>query len=315
MVGELIRLDKEHISVEQMKMLDPKLISALIERWRPETYTFTLPCGECTITLEDMQLQLGLLVDGYIVTGSAQSTDWGAPDNDSTELERIRYALAYILEMIGGYLMSDLSRNLIHLRWLLKLVDFRAADELSLESAMLAKLYKEMCRATRPNKAKIGGCLSLLQLWARFCFPFLRPRFQWTPYEDLAIRAVISDEFFQNPNIWHVKVSLVNYATVEMYQSDRVLRQFGFRQPFSMAPKVLDDKHKVDLRIHCKPYLLSEDERRWQIRVQKERRGPLTLKRRANDAGPSIAPTQSPGPSPAPTQSSGPTLKPMIPIS
>ncbi|MBA0785192.1 hypothetical protein Gotri_006814 [Gossypium trilobum] len=36
--------------------------------------------------------------------------------NDSTEVERIRYAWAYILKMIGGYLMSDLSRNLVHLR-------------------------------------------------------------------------------------------------------------------------------------------------------------------------------------------------------
>ncbi|MBA0880751.1 hypothetical protein Goshw_029931 [Gossypium schwendimanii] len=48
--------------------------------------------------------------------------------------------------MIGGYLMSDLSQNLVHLRWLLKLVDFRA------------------------------GCLSLLQSWAWFHFPFLRHR-------------------------------------------------------------------------------------------------------------------------------------------
>ncbi|KAL1157525.1 hypothetical protein V6Z11_A08G161100 [Gossypium hirsutum] len=52
--------------------------------------------------------------------------------------------------------------------------------------------------------------------------------FQWTPYEDPAIRAVISDEFFQNPNIWYVKVPLVNYAIVEMHQLDRVLRQFRF---------------------------------------------------------------------------------------
>ncbi|MBA0670038.1 hypothetical protein Goklo_025325, partial [Gossypium klotzschianum] len=47
------------------------------------------------------------------------------PGNDSTKVERIRYARTYILEMIGGYLMLELSRNLVHLRWLLKLVDFR----------------------------------------------------------------------------------------------------------------------------------------------------------------------------------------------
>ncbi|MBA0630835.1 hypothetical protein Godav_002894 [Gossypium davidsonii] len=33
--------------------------------------------------------------------------------------------------MIRGYLMSNLSRNLVHLMWLLKLVDFRAAGQLS----------------------------------------------------------------------------------------------------------------------------------------------------------------------------------------
>ncbi|MBA0876695.1 hypothetical protein Goshw_001606 [Gossypium schwendimanii] len=149
--------------------------------------------------------------------------------------------------------MPDLSRNLVHLRWLLKLVEFRAAGELSWGSAVLATLYQEMCGATRPSKAKIRGCLSLLQSWAQFRFLFLRPQvdhpytfplitrwnhlasyarlpasledirllldqqseaqFQWTPYEDPAIRVVIPNEYFQNPNAWHVKVALVNYAT------------------------------------------------------------------------------------------------------
>ncbi|MBA0669478.1 hypothetical protein Goklo_023872 [Gossypium klotzschianum] len=55
--------------------LDPKLISVLVERWRPEMHTFHFPCGECTITLEDVNLQLGLPVDRYPVTGSVQSGD------------------------------------------------------------------------------------------------------------------------------------------------------------------------------------------------------------------------------------------------
>ncbi|MBA0854897.1 hypothetical protein Goshw_006406 [Gossypium schwendimanii] len=58
--------------------LDSKLINALIKRWRPKTHTFHLPCGECTITLKDVQLQLGLLVDGSALTGSVQSVDRGA---------------------------------------------------------------------------------------------------------------------------------------------------------------------------------------------------------------------------------------------
>ncbi|MBA0877863.1 hypothetical protein Goshw_017630 [Gossypium schwendimanii] len=56
------------------------------------------------------------------------------------------------LRCIRGYLMPNLSRNLVHLRWLLKLVDFRVANEFSWGSVMLATLYWEMCRVTRPSK-------------------------------------------------------------------------------------------------------------------------------------------------------------------
>ncbi|KAG8493071.1 hypothetical protein CXB51_010387 [Gossypium anomalum] len=49
--------------------LDPKLINALVERWRPETYTFHPPCDECTIALEDA-LQLDLPVDGPVIMGA-----------------------------------------------------------------------------------------------------------------------------------------------------------------------------------------------------------------------------------------------------
>ncbi|KAG8487087.1 hypothetical protein CXB51_020639 [Gossypium anomalum] len=371
--------------------LDPKLIIALIEKWRPETHTFHLPCGECTITLQDVHLQLGLSVDGYAVTRSASSSDWSAvcyellgaipdyinggriqmgwlrdifpeQDNDSTELERIRYARAYILEIIGGYLMSDLSRNLVHLRCLLKLVDFRAAGELSWGSAVLANLYKEMCGATLPNKAKIGGCLSLLQSWARFRFPFLGPRVDHpytfplitsrsasyvgipnsledirllldqrsdtqTPYDDPAIRVVIPDEYFQNPNAWHVKVPLVfdeeHKVDLRLLNMDCPRYWSGYidmwenrydyiptREPIIVPELACVPEYMPWFRIHGKPYLLSEEQRRRQIRVQRERRGPLNPRRRDDEVGPSTAPIQSAGPSTAPIQSASPSTAP-----
>ncbi|CAN1337600.1 Protein MAIN-LIKE 2 [Linum perenne] len=43
---------------------DSELITALVERWRPETSTFHLYHDEATITLEDVHFLTGLSIDG-----------------------------------------------------------------------------------------------------------------------------------------------------------------------------------------------------------------------------------------------------------
>ena len=57
--------------------LDHALITALVERWWPETHSFHLPHGEMTITLQDMEVIIGVLVDGLPTVGFTHMQDWG----------------------------------------------------------------------------------------------------------------------------------------------------------------------------------------------------------------------------------------------
>ncbi|RYR75054.1 hypothetical protein Ahy_A02g009759 isoform E [Arachis hypogaea] len=93
---------------------DWSLASALIERWQPEFHTFHLPCGEMTITLQDVAYQLELRIDGDPVSGC-----------------------------IGGcgILFPDASDSWVHIRWLPLLEDLDACGRLSWGSAVLAWMY------------------------------------------------------------------------------------------------------------------------------------------------------------------------------
>ena len=56
--------------------VDLSLMSALLDRWRPETHTFHFRWGEMTVTLQDVACLLGLPLAGDAIGPSEPAADW-----------------------------------------------------------------------------------------------------------------------------------------------------------------------------------------------------------------------------------------------
>jgi mobile domain-containing protein len=55
---------------------DHSLLTALVDRWRPETHTFHFRWGEMTVTLQDVACLLGLPIRGDAVGPTEAPNDW-----------------------------------------------------------------------------------------------------------------------------------------------------------------------------------------------------------------------------------------------
>uniref|UniRef100_A0ACD5ZV92 Uncharacterized protein n=1 Tax=Avena sativa TaxID=4498 RepID=A0ACD5ZV92_AVESA len=56
--------------------MNPAAITALIDRWRPETHSFHLRTGEMTVTLQDMSMILALPIQGDPLCVNTASDNW-----------------------------------------------------------------------------------------------------------------------------------------------------------------------------------------------------------------------------------------------
>lgn len=204
-IDYLIQTDFYGLHCLSRIIFDHALITALVERWRPETHTFHFRVGEATVTLQDVEVLLGLPVDGDavvyqgiypssragwaelstrllgvqtteadIATGSSLEFTWlrarfSHLPEDATDHMVQCYTRAYQLLLMGGCLFADTSSSRVPLRYLLLLEDLGRVRQYSWGGACLAALYRQLCRATAPSTQQIAGPMLLLQVYILDC--------------------------------------------------------------------------------------------------------------------------------------------------
>ncbi|WVZ50356.1 hypothetical protein U9M48_001615 [Paspalum notatum var. saurae] len=207
-------LDLAWVVTSGLPPLDPALLTALVDRWRPETHTFHLPCGEMTITLQDTAMLLGLPMAGSPVIDRLEPTAWhgqvlalfgiAPPDRqpgdrrtwtfdvttgwlrdhfracppDATPLQVERHARAWLWYLLACFLLPDSSGDTVSSTMLPILARPCAAiATYSWASCTLAHMYRQLCDGCRRRErtSSIGGCLYPLQVWSWERLPIGRP--------------------------------------------------------------------------------------------------------------------------------------------
>jgi hypothetical protein len=60
-------------------MMDFAALTALVDRWRLETHTFHLLCGETMVMVQDVTMILGLPIDNTLICEPVPSAWWRGP--------------------------------------------------------------------------------------------------------------------------------------------------------------------------------------------------------------------------------------------
>ncbi|RYQ79284.1 hypothetical protein Ahy_Scaffold6g107995 [Arachis hypogaea] len=171
------------------------------------------------------------------------------PSTDDPETLR-QYARCNIMLLIGGYLLTDKSNNLVHVHWLPLLRDFAECRALSRGSDVLAWTYQSLCLVAQQDVTNITGCTPLLmssiyQRFSQWCPPDRRI-YQYPlaarVYDDHVMQALCSHWFREEEEwgTWLSAIPLVCFNIVRFHHVDRVKRQFNGEQQVPGTPVNLD---------------------------------------------------------------------------
>uniref|UniRef100_A0A9I9EBG7 Aminotransferase-like plant mobile domain-containing protein n=1 Tax=Cucumis melo TaxID=3656 RepID=A0A9I9EBG7_CUCME len=113
------------------------------------------------------------------------ASGWGASDMiikfqelppDAEIVSVQRYARAYIMQLIEGFLFADKSNTLVHCMFLQFIFNFDQVGTYAWVATTLVWLYRELCCASNAQSLEIAGPLMLLQVWAYNRFSIVAPQ-------------------------------------------------------------------------------------------------------------------------------------------
>ncbi|QHN92220.1 uncharacterized protein DS421_17g581780 [Arachis hypogaea] len=173
---------------------------ALVERWCPETNTFHLPHGECTITLEKVTMIRGFQTDGLSVIGSTDHSTSGYDCKDIDGPLTLLLVWAWIRMPTIWPFPVDTSFPLAH-KW----NDYQPTTE----------HYKNW--TTSNVKRRLDN---------------LPPDgFVWNAYSPNWVAShVILFDINNGANLWSATVPLICFEAAKWHPTDRIRRQYSFYQ-------------------------------------------------------------------------------------
>ncbi|KAE8771315.1 hypothetical protein D1007_56838 [Hordeum vulgare] len=233
--------------------LNATALTALTDRWRPETHSFHLPLGEMSISLEDIAMISGLPIEGRALTGKVRTAGWRQrvaalvgvePEpwidetrkdprpsgvlfswiqryfhrcpRDASPLVVERFARAYLWNLLTQVVFPDGTGDTAS--WMF-LDPLRAWDvKWSWGSAALAFLYRQLdgaCMRSKPTSC-LGGFVWALQV-------------NWRPYTVLR-QYPLSNMCLRDQHLWRVRCPMICFYAVEWHLPHRVSKQFGVQQ-------------------------------------------------------------------------------------
>ncbi|QHO18913.1 uncharacterized protein DS421_11g324510 [Arachis hypogaea] len=169
--------------------LDKPFVSAFVERWRPDDahlpyalrrvhdhasgHGVSVGVGSGRALCQRLPYRVPFVYRGW--TSSLGVETFGECPEGADEETVQRFARAYIMMLLGTQLFADKSGNHIHIRWLPYVARLEEMGSYSWGSAVLAWLYRCMCRVANRHVVKLAGPLQLLQSWIFWRFLRFRP--------------------------------------------------------------------------------------------------------------------------------------------